>query len=156
MPVTDPHWTAYLTAFATPALALMAGFIAWQQMQTAKAKLKLDLFERRLAVYEGVREYLAVIMRSGATTQEAEMAYLESVQGAKWLFGDKLIGYLNETLWQNVCRLGCLQSELDGMPAGDERSQKIQAKADLKMWFLAQHKELDGWFLPYLEFRKWR
>jgi hypothetical protein len=155
MPAVDPHWTSYLTAFATPILALVAGSIAWQQMQTAKAKLKLDLFERRLVVYEGVREYLAVIMRTGVTTPEAERAFLESIHGSKWLFETKLISYLNETLWGRACDLGCLQSELDGMPSEEERSKKIQARADLKQWFLKQHKELEGWFLPYLEFRKW-
>jgi hypothetical protein len=51
-----PIWIEYVKALGTPLAALVAafigGFIAYRQMQTAKNKLKLDLFDKRVAVYK--------------------------------------------------------------------------------------------------------
>ena len=46
----------------TPLIAIMASYIAWQQWQTNKQKLKLEKYDRRLRVYEQVREILSIIL----------------------------------------------------------------------------------------------
>lgn len=45
------HWTAYVSAFGLPIVAAVAAAIAFYQWKTARNKLKLDLFEKRIAVY---------------------------------------------------------------------------------------------------------
>jgi len=42
----------YLVAFTPVAIAGFAAWIALRQMQTARRKLRLDLYQRRFAVYE--------------------------------------------------------------------------------------------------------
>ena len=61
----DPHWTTYLTALLTPTVAVIGSLVAYRQWVLARNKLKLDLFERRFAVYEAARNLLASIMTSG-------------------------------------------------------------------------------------------
>jgi hypothetical protein len=60
MPCTDPHWTAYLSAWGTPIIALIAGgwggYIAWRQWHTAQNRLRLDLFDKRFAAYAAARD----------------------------------------------------------------------------------------------------
>jgi hypothetical protein len=48
--VCDPHWTTYLLAMLTPLIAMIVAFIAFRQWRTAQNRLKLDLFDRRLAL----------------------------------------------------------------------------------------------------------
>lgn len=59
-PQADPHWTAYVTAVVVPVIALIAAWIAFRQWQIARNKLKLDLYDKRMAVCEVVRKTLGV------------------------------------------------------------------------------------------------
>ncbi len=51
-----PIWTEYVRVLGTPVVALLAasiaGFIANRQWKTARNKLKLDLFDKRIAIYK--------------------------------------------------------------------------------------------------------
>jgi len=148
-----PHWTTYLSALLVPTVAILGALIAYRQWRTAQNKLKLDLFDRRLVVYEAARDYISSVMTSGKTTKEKEFEFLAGTRGAKWLFDEDVTQYLDKELWHKICDLGCLQSELDGMPAGEERTKNIRDQADLKKWLIAQMKVLDDKFAPFLRLR---
>lgn len=151
--MTEPHWTTYLAALLTPTIAIFGASIAYRQWRTAQNKLKLDLFERRLFVYEAARDYLGSIYTSGKTSPEAEFKFLSGTRGAKWLFDDTVVQYLDKVLWHKICDLSCIQAELDGMPAGEERVRKIHAGAEIKKWMAEQMGVLDEKFSPYLSLR---
>lgn len=148
-----PHWTTYLSALLVPTVAILGAFIAYRQWRTAQNKLKLELFDRRLIVYEAARDYISSVMTSGKTTNEKELEFLVGIRGAKWLFDEHVTQYLDKELWHKICGLGCLQSELDGMPTGEERTRKIRAQAVLKEWIIAQMQVLDEKFAPFLKLR---
>lgn len=147
------HWTTYLSPLLVPIIAIFGAFIAYRQWRTAQNKLKLDLFNRRWIIYEAVQKYLSSLMVSGKTTPEMEFEFLTGKRGAQWLFDEKVTLYLDKELWSKICDLGCIQSELDGMPAGEERTKKIQAKRELREWFMAQSKAVDEKFSPFLSLR---
>jgi hypothetical protein len=151
--MTDPHWTTYLAALLTPTIAVFGATIAYRQWRIAQNKLKLDLFERRLVIYEAARGYISSVMTSGKTSQIKEMEFLSGTRGAKWLFDDEIVNYLNKVLWHKICALGCVQSELEGMPAGEEHTKKIHAQAELKKWLMAQEEVIDNKFSPFLSLR---
>src|SRR5438876_9829505 len=48
------NWLAISNFVLSSVIAVVAGYIAWQQWQTARQKLRLDLFERRYALYDSV------------------------------------------------------------------------------------------------------
>ena len=54
--VNLPLWVEYVKALGTPVVAIVAasiaGAIAYRQLRTARNKLKLDLFDKRMAVYQ--------------------------------------------------------------------------------------------------------
>lgn len=157
MTTPDPHWTAYLSALLTPVVAAIAVWIAYQQASTARAKLKLDLFERRIAVYNEVSACLGHIFRTGDTSSDNDMRFLEAMHEAKWLFGGDVRSYLQSELWPKMGELHCVSAYLDGMERSAERTAKIEAQAALKLWFAQQsNEELDRVFGPYLSFDKWK
>lgn len=85
-----------LQGLLTPLIALIATYIAWQQWQGNKLKLKMERYERRLRVYQEVvsmlrkcangelREF-AVIVDFGASTAEGD-----------FLFGPEIRQYIDE------------------------------------------------------------
>jgi hypothetical protein len=57
--------TAWVTLFAgllTPVIGIVVAFVAWQQWKTARDKLKLDMFDRRLAIFIAVRDYMTAVL----------------------------------------------------------------------------------------------
>lgn len=147
---SDPHWTAYLSALLTPTVAVLGSFIALRQWRTAQNKLKLELFERRFAVYDTARTLLASIMTSGKVKEEALFKFISGTREAKWLLNPDIAAYLEKDLYHKALDLQCLDSELEGLPVGEERSKNVHKQADIKKWFLKQYEVLDEKFSPFL------
>lgn len=144
-----PHWTAYLAAGLTPVIAIIAAWIAFRQSQIARNKLKLDLFERRMAIYESVRKALGVVVGHGKLSQEEQINYMVGTRPARWLFGPEVFRYLDVDLWGKLCDLEMHNSMMDGAPHG-ERVTHIKARTEVVQWLLKQHAELDRLCAPYL------
>jgi hypothetical protein len=83
---SEPHWTTLVAAFMTPVVASLGILIAFNQWRTARGKLKLDLYEKRLVVYDAVWNTLGQIGTTGKTNQKIEQEFLLGIAGAKWLF----------------------------------------------------------------------
>lgn len=73
---------ALFNAFLTPLIAIVAVYIAWQQWQTNKHKLELELYDRRLRIYEEVRKILSIneIYRRGLHLWKWNTQYREASQ----------------------------------------------------------------------------
>ena len=149
----EPHWTAYISALATPVLAVLGVLIAYRQWATARDKLRLDLYERRLAVYQAARNLLGTVYTLGDISQDAEFAYLNGTSGSQWLFGPEVKDYLKKELWGQIIRHQGIRGELESLDRGEERKRLAQSRAELRKWFLAQDIRLDELFMPYLGFQ---
>jgi hypothetical protein len=148
-----PHWTAYLTALALPAIALIAAWIAFRQSQIARNKLKLDLFEKRMTVYQAVCDALSVAAARGKLTHEEEVKYFVGTRAAQWLFGPGVFRYLNETLWHKILDLGLHNTMSEGLGDDEERIKHLRARTDTMKWLAAQHKEFDKLCADYLSLK---
>lgn len=99
------------SALLTPAIAVVVTWIAYQQFKTARAKLNLDLFDKRLAVYNQVRDAVRIINGSGRVNEEADRHLLEAINASEFLFGEDIRVYL-ETMWHRFSRLRVAQSQM--------------------------------------------
>jgi hypothetical protein len=152
VPQAGPHWTAYVTALALPVIALIGAWIAFRQWQIARNKLKLDLYDKRMAVYDVVRKTLGVATGHGKLTQDNEIEFLSGVRTAQWLFGPEVSTYLEETLWHKIIAFN-LHNTMSSGPASDERTKHIHARAETLNWLSDQYKEFDRLCSPYLQLR---
>lgn len=143
------HWTQYVTAIGIPIIAATAAWIAFRQFQIARNRLKLDLFDKRIEVYEAVREALSSISRQGNLTQEQQIQYLQGTRTARWLFGPEVFQYLDETLWHKIVELEYYNT-MSRDSEGGARSQHIQAKTETFKWMISQYKEFDALVAEYL------
>jgi hypothetical protein len=85
---TDPHWTAYAAALLTPVVAALGIYIAWRQAQIARNKLKLDLFVKRLELWESAYELFRRGGDEGA--DEVWVKFHSARYAAAWLTGPEV------------------------------------------------------------------
>jgi hypothetical protein len=88
-------WVSVLSALLTPAVALAVCLIAYRQWRTAQNRLKLDLFDRRLAIHT---EALGIILR--AVTKPMEpldlSAFETAVRQSRWLLDKEIEQYFRK------------------------------------------------------------
>jgi len=147
------HWTEYISAIVLPIIAGIAAWIAFRQSQIARNKLKLDLFDKRMAVYGAVREALGSIARQGGLTDEQQFFYLQGTRAARWLFGPEVFVYLDEVLWHKIIDLELNNTMLKDSRDPQERTKYAQARADLFEWMTEQFKLFDVMVEEYLVLR---
>ncbi len=105
----DPHFfTTFVQPCLAPGAALIgagaAAFIAWrfgsiqariaeQQARTARNKLRLDLFERRLKVYQAVADYLEDVPKWAPGEAKLD-EHLPNFAAVRWLFGKEVSNWV--------------------------------------------------------------
>lgn len=149
--MTHTHWTQVLAALLVPTIAVFGLFIAYRQWRTAQKKLKLDLFEKRFAVYDAARSFIASVMTSGKAKEEEMFKFLSGTREAKWLLSDDIATYFDEQIWKKAGELQTIDAELDGTPIGDERTNNVGRQREIKNWLIDQYKVLDEKFSPFLK-----
>lgn len=150
---SEGNWVTTFSALLTPIIAILSVFIAANQWITARRKLKLDLYEKRLKVYESVRSTIGKIVTSGTTDQQTETDFLIGIAGSKWLFDESMVNYLNVDLWKEIVRLGTIRAMVDGVPQGEESSRLIKEWGESKMSFNYHLQKIDEKFYPFLNLR---
>ena len=74
------------SALLTPAIAITTAYIAKQQWQTNRQKLAIDLYDRRLRIYQEVKSFLAKITREGTVPTNSLLEFYSSITEADFLF----------------------------------------------------------------------
>lgn len=147
---SDPHWTAYFGALLVPTVALLGLLIAYRQWRTAQNKLKLELFERRLAIYNAATAFISSVMTSGKATDDQLRNLILGTKEAKWILSPNIAKYLDEELYSKGVDLQCLSAELEGVPVSEERSTNVHEQKNIKLWLSDQYRILDEKFAKYL------
>jgi hypothetical protein len=146
----SPSWTSYVTAAFTIFIASIGVWIAFRQSQIARNKLKLDLFERRMAVYEVVSIAIGRAVNAGKLTNQEQYDYLSGTRSSQWLFGPEVFEYIHTTLWHKIIDLE-LHDKMISAPPSDERTKHIHARSEVTKWLHRQYKEFDRLCEPYLK-----
>ena len=90
-------------------------------------------------------------MSSGKSKTEEEYKYQTGISGMRFIFDKEITEYINKNIWHLACDLECLQSELEGVPAGEERSKNIKKQSEIKKKLYKELKTLEDTFAKYLQ-----
>lgn len=141
-----------------PLIAGITVYIAWQQAKTSRAQYRLNLYEKRYALYEATRRLLGEIAKNGRFVDSPTAEeFWRQAEGAEFIFGkDKDVVKFIRNLRKNHMKLawqsGCLRTSAEGgLPIGDERNKVAKDHSDLVAWFMAQLDQLTGQFYEYLK-----
>jgi hypothetical protein len=143
---------AYLTgvsALLTPTIAAIAAYIAYQQYQTARTKLRHDLYERRAGILRGVLVALGPVFRDGRVGGDVIPELIRATSEKDVLLDSDLCKYLDD-LYRKIVYIYALQLQFQGLPDGRDRTRLVDEHAELLAWLTEQPIELRQRFLSYL------
>ena len=147
-----------LKGLLTPLIACLTVYIAFQQWKTNKQRLKLDLYDRRIRIYQEVKKIIRSIVRSGVAFNADEILdFRHSVFDAHFLFGEEVIKYLDEidSRANNLCYYVIQTSDRDNDKIKTDEYQKIvdDRYKELK-WLTDQFRLSKNKFDKYLNLSK--
>jgi hypothetical protein len=157
--VCNPAWMSFVSALGTPMIALIVGgfggLIAYRQWRTARDRLKLDLFDRRLPIYEQTRDLLARRMALGQLDNNEITEFAIKTRVSRWLFDQILADYLEEIVGK-LLEISNLNSELETLTDKAERDRNVGMQRELKNWLddqVYRTRTLDARFADFLHVR---
>jgi hypothetical protein len=148
-----PVWITYAQALGTPLAALVAaaitGGLAYRQWWTAHNRLKLDLFQQRLAVYLAAQNLIGAVLARGHASNEEIYSFAVETNVAKWLFDTDIARYLDGELRGRAQELLRVQSLMKRC----EISEVVGVNEERRLlnWFEKQYGHADMIFGPYLK-----
>ncbi len=150
-----PSWVVEaLRALPVFIIGLIAAFIAWRQYRTARAKLNLDLFEKRYAVFEVTWQFLSDIVWNARPTGPLP-SINNLIPQAGFLFGPQIKDYLKEVS-KNATDLWSINQRT-------KANQNVMVQTDISqhlallLWFWGEATGgADKMFAPFMEFKRWR
>lgn len=158
LPVVETTWIDAFAALLTPAIALVAIYIAFQQHKINKQRLRYETYERRLAVYKAVQKHLSVILRKGKATYDECSEFYSEASEAAFLF-DKSVQEKIDEIYEKSIDLASHVEELypsdgsPGLPVGEERSRVSAEKCELLKWHTHQLTSTREFFAEKLGLR---
>ena len=141
----------------TPVIAIIATYIAWQQWHINRIKLNIELYNRRLHVYDSVRKILSIVAgRANVSSDELEEFHV-AVSEAVFLFGSEIQNYIDEIYhhgwglwrWKQEYR-DYTQEKPEGY---DHQKVCDEIKIELK-WFREKCEPAKEKFKKYLDISK--
>ncbi len=140
-------------ALLTPVIAIVATYIAWQQWKTNQLKLHLDRYDRRLKVYEEVRQILSIIVRDAKASYDDLLKFKRAVSEADFLFGPDIPAYIEE-IYQRGVKLqywsGEYRDYTQPKPKGYDHQKVSDGMDEELVWLSAQFDPAHQKFKKYL------
>jgi hypothetical protein len=145
---------AYVDLFSaclTPLIAIIATYIAYQQYRANQLKIRHDLYDRRLQVYNAVAEFLAHVTREGTTDRAQLITLLQKTRESHFLFGSEVSAYITD-LYKKGVDLEYYEKQLDhrNLPVGDERTRLAHQQGELLKWIGNQFDVIQSMFAKTL------
>lgn len=147
-----PILAQWIQFVATGGIAVFAAFIAYRQWQTAHQRVVLDLFERRMAVYDGARAVISEIVREGSADTATFLRYAQATDRLPLLFGDDVVAYSDATrarINKLALHTTMVQAQYDGQIVPDY-ADHVRAKARVFTELTKFYDEFPALVMPYV------
>jgi hypothetical protein len=108
-----------------------------------------DLYERRYAVLQSTRAFLAELAAHKLVSDETLRTIRRNAADAPLLFDDGLAAYLKE-IFDRAAMVQSITIAMERLPVGDEKSAAAREAGKHRGWLLAQGDVLTEKFRPFL------
>ncbi len=146
-------WIDSLSAGLSPLVAILGIAIGVRQWRTAQNKLKLDLFENRLEIFEATQTAIASVHTKGGPSHSAVLSFAAATASARWLFNKQIADYLHQELGKRLDELRILGEELDELGPDDDRRGLVDQRAEQRKWITKQFPIIEEMFSPFLSIK---
>ena len=142
-------FVAYRLGSSQISVARTQAEIAERNWQTSNEKIVLELFERRLKIYEDIRDVIGEIMRSGEASNDVFFRYGIAIDRVPYFFGPNVQAYLEQI------RIHIIDLHLANQMMADhnnpERNSWIERRSVHFSAVTAFYKDAPPLFRPYLQ-----
>ncbi|WP_182851873.1 hypothetical protein [Metapseudomonas otitidis] len=146
----------FLTIFSgllTPIIAALGITIAYRQWRTAHDKLRLDLFEKRLEVYDAIDLFVRKSALKHTDKEELAIVFFEAMKKARWLFEPNLLHFCRSKVYKCAADIADIWEEHAETEDDEVKAQLIGKIVDKKRQLFALRRELIDVFSPYMAIR---
>lgn len=154
--MADPIVLELVKGVPTAVVASIAVVIAWRQYLAARAKVKLDLYDRRYAIFEAAWKHLSNISSNSLEDREWLFSPFDNLRApAAFLFGSKVESYLDRIREKRV-ELHQVKRRIK-MNGHIPLPEDAAIQADLEAWFLQEAATgVKSVFSPWLGLEAWK
>jgi len=125
-------------------IAITTTYIAYEQWRTNHLRLKHDRFESRFRRFEAIRKFLQHLIINEQVDEDTRIQFLADTSGSRFIFNAK-VGQFLDDLHDKAVDVDFINTELKSCPE-KEKASKLRQRTDLKKWFIAELRGLDGRF----------
>lgn len=150
--------TAVLASIVAIFVSIGACVVAAEQWRVARAKFRLDLFERRYALFELVWGFLSANVRDDEDLPAQRLNLQNHLPQIFFLFGDEMGNHVDKEVLPRA-----IQMEMHRRTAnhpGAINPEAVQAAAmaitGLYAWFSTEASSARDRFKPFLGFEEWK
>lgn len=142
-----------LRGFLPLITAVFGAYIAYQQYQTNRQKLKLDLYDRRIKIYNSAMQLALTSSRMGYEDIKSKLGEFDySLHEAYFLFDENVSTKLEE-IWNKANTLIALLEQREELENRQELPNKLVREiVELREGFPKEIKILRSLFYPYIYF----
>lgn len=144
-----------ISIFAT-LIATLVAWIGYRNHLLAVEKHKLELFEKRFAVYRAAQILLSRVLEDGAVKDlKTVFEYRRDTQVAYFLFDQRIVDYLS-ALDKKALDLWAKRESYEGVEVGEKRKKLVTEAHDTMQELMDELPKLKEVFSPHLRFRTWK
>jgi len=144
------------SAALTPLIAVIMGYIAYQQYYVNKSRLRHELYDRRLSVFREVSKFLRSVVSEGKTDYQTLLGFYANSVEALFMFKKEIHEY-REDLYNKGMQLIKIHEKLEGewkLEEGENENKLRKEKQELLNWFFNEAKNSREKFKKYLSVTK--
>lgn len=131
-------------------IGLVTLYIAYQQWRTNKNQLRLNLFDRRYAVFIAVMKLVEVIAKTGEVSGDQLREFLLATKGALFLFDQKTQDYCDQ-LSKHAIAIKVDEVMLSTTVVPSDLREKVDARSLERLnWFNDEANKIQKRFRPFL------
>jgi hypothetical protein len=147
-------WVQHAQALGPTVVAIIAaaiaGYIALRQWWTAHDRLRLDVYDRRFAVYEATKNLISAATLQGQATPDDLAGFYDGIRGAEFLFDGDTRNFLMK-IGDMAARARIIRARLDRHPEHPHAGQLIDQEEDILDFLREQAPHLEALFGRYLD-----
>lgn len=141
-------------------IAILLAYIAWENykinqrgLKIQKDNLRLDLFNRRIKVFEACQNLFSFINREGRPTRQELHKFFVDSSNFEFLFGNEVQSYIDDVNKKGLKLIHLIeQLESERLEIGEKRTRLAKEASELEEWFGEQFTNSRKLFRKYLHF----
>lgn len=140
----------FVSTAVTPIVAIALVRLAYKQHKANDLKIRADLYDRRMAIFNAVTDLIAAAAGGAALEFDQLRIFLQKTRESYFLFGQEIPDYLDQLYRAGVDFRQQNKKLASNLPVGQERSALAEANGELAKWFSDQFDISQKKFAPYL------